>query len=94
METPEGSEDNQMPSHDFPPEILNVPAPRNFIKDYKLGNMPVTDALIPANLPAEAVQLIGRGLRFAGPAKPNDFSGIHIAYATGQIPGYYLLPQV
>ncbi len=94
MSTPEGSEDNpqqSQQSEEFPPAILNFPAPRDFIKDYKLGNMPVQDALIPANLPPDALEIIGRGLRYLG-AEENDFYRIHFAYASGQIPGNNLLP--
>jgi hypothetical protein len=94
MSTPEGSEGNpqqSQQSEEFRPAILNVPAPRDFIKDYKVGNIPVADALIPANLPPDALELIGRGLRYLG-AEDDDFSGIHFAYASGQIPGNNLLP--
>jgi hypothetical protein len=95
MSTPEGSADNpqqsQQSSSEFPPAILNVPAPREFIKKYKVGNIPVADALIPANLPPDALEIIGRGLRYLG-AEDDDFSGIHFAYASGQIPGNNLLP--
>ncbi len=93
MSTPEGCEDNPQQSPEFPPAILNVPAPRDLIKGYKLGNMPVQDALIPANLPPDALEIIGRGLRFLG-AEEDDFYGIHFAYASGQIPGNNLLPKV
>ena len=94
MSTPEGSADNpqeSQQSEEFPPAILNVPAPRDFIKGYKLGNIPVADALIPANLPPDALEIIGRGLRYLG-AEEDDFYGIHFAYASGQIPGNNLLP--
>jgi hypothetical protein len=66
-------------------------APRDFLKAYKVGNVPVADALIPANLPPDALEIIGRGLRYLG-AEDDDFSGIHFAYASGQIPGNNLLP--
>lgn len=97
MSTPEGSADNPQQAQqsqqpvDFPPAILAVPAPRDFIKGYKLGNIAVADALIPANLPPDALEIIGRGLRYLG-AEDDDFSGIHFAYASGQIPGNNLLP--
>lgn len=94
MSTPEGSADNpqqSQQSEEFPPAILNVPAPRDFIKDYKLGNIAVADALIPSNLPPDALEIIGRGLRYLGAAE-NDYYGIHFAYASGQIPGNNLLP--
>ena len=97
MSTPEGSADNpqqaqqSQQSVDFPPAILTVPAPRDFIKWYKLGNIAVADALIPANLPPDALEIIGRGLRYLGAAE-NDYYGIHFAYASGQIPRNNLLP--
>ena len=91
MSTPEGTEENPQQSEEFPPAILTVPAPRDFIKGYKLGNIPVEDVLIPQNLPSNALEIIGRGLRYLG-AEQDDFYGIHFAYASGQIPGNNLLP--
>jgi hypothetical protein len=49
--------------------------------------------MIPANLPPDALEIIGRGLRFLG-AEEDDFYRIHFAYASGQIPGNKLLPKV
>ena len=72
----------------FPHAILDIPAPRKFVQGYKCGSITAEDAMIPLRLPTEAIRLIVEGLRYLG-AQADDFSGIHIAYCTGQISGKF-----